>query len=316
VSDQSEDAANDPDSRSFAGAGKWLGAAEVYDGLGRFKGNGQDTRHVQLDIEPGVTEVEVSFVGPFKMSGTYRIADRGDHRLYQGPVNVGFAETLGDGLVDANAYWANPGLSQRFFLMVLSGGDRQLSLALMSRGEHLLYVVVGEYHRQPDGDGGGPTGGLPAFLAGTEHDLADDPTGGRGSVLLHRRGRWSGELRLLDESLADTGTTEVSEEVRPGEDGRIEVATRANGFSGDAVVSYATDQIDAWSNSGNVVGSYSLSGGRALVGTIVHHTEETRCWRREVVAHDGSHKAVVHTWYRGGRRIGVAHGVLDFEPES
>ena len=31
--------------RSFSqGAGRWLGAAEVYDGAGRFKGNGQDTR--------------------------------------------------------------------------------------------------------------------------------------------------------------------------------------------------------------------------------------------------------------------------------
>ena len=303
-----------PEERTFRGAGHWLGAAEVYDGAGRFKGNGQDMRHVQVDVEPGVTEVDVSFIGPFKMAGIYRIADKGDHRLYQGPVNVGFAETLGDGLIDANAYWADPGLSQRFFLMVLPGGERQLSLALMSRGENLLYVVVGEYHRQPESQADGAPGGLPAFVAGTEHDLGIDPAAGRDSILLHRPGAWSGSLTLLDDELAETGSTDLVEQITATDDGEVEVRTTGTGFSEDGSITYTTDGWDAWSQSGPSVGSYSLSGGRALAGTTVYPSEETRCWRREVAAHDGTHKAVLHTWYRGGRRIGVAHGVLEFEP--
>jgi hypothetical protein len=39
-----------------------------------------------------------------------------------------------------------------------------------------------------------------------------------------------------------------------------------------------------------------------------------RVWRREVTSHDGSVKAVVNNWYRGGERVGVEHGILRFEP--
>jgi hypothetical protein len=199
--------------------------------------------------------------------------------------------------------------------MVLPGGHRQLSLALMSRGDHLLYVVVGEYHRQPESADDGAPGGLPAFVPGTEHDMVDDPAAGRDSILLHRPGTWSGTVTLLDDDLTETGTADTQEEVAVADDGAIDVRTSGTGFSSDGSVTYATDGWDAWSGSGPVVGSYSLSGGRALVGSVLHHTEETRCWRREVAAHDGTHKAVLNTWYRGGRRLGVAQGVLEFEPE-
>ena len=296
-------------SRSFQGAGRWLGAAEVYDDTGRFAGNGKDTRHVQRDVEPGITEVEVSFEGPFSMGGRYRIADRGDHRLYQGPVNVGFAEAYSDDLVDANAYWADPGLTQRFFLMLLPGGDRQLSLSLMSRGEQLQWVVVGEYARQPDEGDGDP---WRPFVTDDPADLATDPTAGRGELLLHRSGAWTGELTVLDADLAPTGTTAYVETVEANR--QVERSVSGTGYSEDVTVAVDTDGWAAWSGPGAVVGSYSLSGGRALAGTLVHTDEELRCWQREVAAHDGSVKAVVHAWFRGGRRLGVVHGVLTFDP--
>ena len=44
--------------------------------------------------------------------------------------------------------------------------------------------------------------------------------------------------------------------------------------------------------------------------------EELRVWRREVVSHDGTVKAVVHSWYRGGERLGTAHGVLTFTSDQ
>ena len=97
-------------------------------------------------------------------------------------------ETLSDGLIDANAYWPVTGLTQRFFLMVLPGGNKQMSLALMSRGERLLYVVVGEYSRVTEEVSATP----PGFVNGTSFDLMDDPAAGRGEVLLHRAGGVAG----------------------------------------------------------------------------------------------------------------------------
>lgn len=129
--------------------GEWRGTAEVYGGDGRFLGNGVDRRFVTTDVGGGRTRIELSFTGPFKFTGHYVIADRGTHRLYEGPVNQGFAEALGEHLVQADNYWPSVGLSQRFLLMVLPGEDRQLSMALLSRGERLCYVVVGENHRVP-----------------------------------------------------------------------------------------------------------------------------------------------------------------------
>ena len=133
------------------GVGQWRGAAEVYGPDGVFLGEGRDTRSVEADDGAGTVTVNVSFEGPFSMAGQYTIADRGTHRLYQGPLNYGYADVLGDGLVCAHNYWSELGMSQRFFLMVLPDGTRQLSLALISRAEVLKYVVVGEYVRQNDG---------------------------------------------------------------------------------------------------------------------------------------------------------------------
>ena len=159
------------------GVGRWAGNAEVFDSQGCFLGDGSDYRNVQA-LAGGRVRIDVSFVGPFKHSGHYFIQNEGDHRLYQGPANVGYAETLSDSLVDANAYWSTLGLSQRFFLMVLPDGQTQLSLAQMARGEQLLYVVVGENHRVPEGEGPAQ----PVLVSGTAYDLADDPTAGRGST--------------------------------------------------------------------------------------------------------------------------------------
>ena len=105
------------------GLGEWIGSAEVYDGNGRFAGMGRDTRTVQATDPAGLITVEVTFEGPFSLSGMYTIADHGTHRTYEGPLNLGRAEVLGDGLVAAHNYWPSLGLSQRFFLMVLPGGD-------------------------------------------------------------------------------------------------------------------------------------------------------------------------------------------------
>ena len=116
------------------GVGEWAGTAEVYDAEGRFAGTGRDTRTVTADDRAGRVTVEVSFEGPFNLSGAYTIADHGSHRTYEGPLNVGYAEALSDALVAAHNYWPDLGLSQRFFMMVLPGGARQLSLALLSRG--------------------------------------------------------------------------------------------------------------------------------------------------------------------------------------
>ena len=130
------------------GLGRWAGNAEVFDSKGAFLGNGSDYRNVQ-SLPEGRVRIDVSFVGPFKHSGHYFIQQKEDHRLYEGPANIGYAETLSENLVDANAYWSALGLSQRFFLMIVDG-NLQLSLAQMSRGEHMMYVVVGQNDRVPE----------------------------------------------------------------------------------------------------------------------------------------------------------------------
>ena len=78
--------------------------------------------------------------------------------------------------------------------------------------------------------------------------------------------------------------------------------------------SLSTNQWQAWATeTSDVVGSYSLSGGRALSGQFYHREAHLRCWRREVVTLDGTRKAVVQHWYRGGKRIGSQFGVMEFE---
>lgn len=297
--------------RSFeAGEGSWRGSAEVYDGRGRFLGGGCDARAVRRRRDDQTVEVEVSFTGPFRMSGRYVIADRGDHRLYQGPLNYGCAEAFGEGLVDANNYWPDLGFSQRLFLMVLPGGEAQLSLALLSRGERAVYAVVGEYGRGPDA--------APAVVAGSAHDLSDDPRAGRPVSLLERPGTWSGALSVTGPDGSSAGNTEYSERVEPAEaasgERGLAVSVAGTGFAADAPVIFTTDGWHHWTGAGAVVGSLSLWGGRALSGNLLFDDGRLRLWRREVARSDGTGKAVLHTWYRGGSRVGVAYGVLDFAP--
>ena len=287
------------------GIGRWAGNAEVFDTYGHFLGNGSDYRNVQA-LDNGRVRIDVSFVGPFKHSGHYFIQQEDDHRLYEGPANVGYAETLSENLVDANAYWSALGLSQRFFLMTVDG-DLQLSLAQMSRGEHMTYVVVGQNNRVPDSS----PNPQPTLTSGTHYDLQDDPASGHGEILLHRAGTWHGELTALDSERKHLGKFSYSENITQA----LNVTIDGGAF--DAVTrhfSLVTNQWQAWAtDTSDVVGSYSLSGGRALSGQFYHREAHLRCWRRDVVTLDGKRKAVVQHWYRGGQRVGSQFGVLEFE---
>lgn len=309
---------------TFCGLGEWRGIAEVYSGEGRFLGNGVDQRYAR-EMDDKRVRIDLSFIGPFKLSGHYVIADKGTPRLYQGPTNVGFGEAIGPDLIDSDNYWPSIGLSQRFFLMVLPGGDKLLSLALLSRGERLIYAVVGESDKVVAGAAGGSSSipvQAPGFIDGASCDIGDDPAAGHGAIFLHRVGRWSGTLASSGGAggvegapgpLQSVGQTSYEETVDTS-GGRLHVRITGGGFAAEpARVELVTDGWQAWSNAGPMVGSYSLSGGRALSGVFHRLSDELRLWRREVVSHDGSLKAVVHTWYRGGVRIGVQYGVLRFE---
>jgi hypothetical protein len=299
------------------GIGRWAGNAEVFDSNGCFLGNGADYRSVQ-SLPEGRVRIDVSFVGPFKHSGHYFIQQQDDHRLYEGPANIGYAETLSENLVDANAYWSALGLSQRFFLMIVDG-NLQLSLAQMSRGEHMMYVVVGQNDRVPE-DSPNPQ---PTVVSGNHFDLQDDPACGRGEILLHRAGTWRGELTALDENRKLIDKFEYSQtlqtfDVAQGKPVNLQTfKLTAQGGAFDSVtrhLSLVTNQWQAWAtDDSEIVGSYSLSGGRALSGQFYHREAHLRCWRREVVTLDGKRKAVVQHWYRGGQRVGSQFGVMEFE---
>ncbi len=288
--------------------GQWAGSAEVFDGNGRFLGNGADYRQVQT-LADGRIRIDVSFVGPFKHSGHYFIQPQEDHRLYEGPANIGYAETLSDSLVDANAYWPALGLSQRFFLMLV-GDNLQLSLAQMARGEQLLYAVVGQNDRVPAGD----SPPQPTVVSGIHYDLQGDPAAGRPKIWLHRPGQWRGELTALDESRRPLGGFTYSQTISTTPSGQIEM--RTNGGAFDPITRRATFTSNGWqawaTADSDIVGSYSLSGGRALSGHVYHRESHLRCWQREVSTLDGRCKAVVQQWYRGGQRVGVQFGVLEF----
>ena len=330
------------------GLGEWIGSAEVYDGDGRFAGMGRDTRTVTADDGAGRVTVDVSFEGPFSLAGTYTIADHGTHRDYEGPLNLGRAEVLGDGLVAAHNYWPGAGLSQRFFLMVLPGGDHQLSLALLSRGEQLRWTVVGEYRRRAVAssapvaaepvDPAEPP--LPPLVAARPADPAEvsrgpltaaeltdpvvrrnDPTAGRGGLLLLRPGRWSGRMHCLDADLEPSGTVYCSETFTsprsmeaPAGAESIDVHLSGLGFASDASFTLTSDGPTAWTGAGDVAGSAALSGGRGLSGHFHHDRAERRAWRREVASGDGATKAVLHIWYRGEQRLGAVYGTMTFDP--
>lgn len=298
--------------------GNWLGTAEVFDGKGRFLGNATDRRHVTEVVGENRVRIELSFVGPLKFAGHYFIEDHKTHRLYQGPANVGYAETLATNLIDANAYWAITGLTQRFFLMIAPDGNSQISLGLMSRGDDLMYVIVGEYHRVgeylriPEGQ---TVAGIPALVNGTHYDLQDDPLAGRDAHFLLRDGKWTGTLHTLDGDLNELPDTSYVEEVeRYGIGPRnsyLDISVRGTAFDDQPrIMKVRSNNWQFWSEPGDLVGSGSMSGGRALSGHFHHLPTNLRVWRREVVTHDGTQKAVVHTWYRGGQRVGVQFGML------
>ncbi len=300
--------------RSFSsGIGRWIGSAEVYSGEGQFLGNAHDYRNVHRPSDKTLLQIDTSFIGPFKYSGSFTIAEQGDYRLYQGPDNYGYAETLSENLIDANSYWPITGLNERFFLMILPGCKRQIGLSLLTRGEHLIYVVIGDYQKVNENW----HGIHPYLLNGTSFDLADDQSAGRGTNLMHRPGCWQGHLRMLDADLAEvTGTTMYSENIVSTES-QIRSTIIGNAFDSDPrQLNFTSKNNLAWSSIGQVVGSYSLSGGRAMSGTFYHLAKNIRVWRREVISHDGSYKAVVHVWYRGSQRAGMQFGVLQFTPQN
>ena len=291
------------------GVGEWIGAAEVFDGDGRFAGTGRDTRTVKADDQAGRVTVEVVFDGPFALSGVYTIADHGSHRIYEGPLNVGFAESLGDGLVAAHNYWPDLGLTQRFFLMVLPDGTHQLSLALLSRGDRLRWTVVGEYQRQLDASAPKPTPVAPM----DPEELRHDPTAGRGELLLLRSGRWSGQLHRLDGDYQPSGAADYAETV-VARDGSWAVELSGADFSSGLSFTLLSDGWTAWTPVGALMGSGILCGGRGFSGQFQLQGQGLRVWRREVASRDGTIKAVLHTWYRGEERLGAAYGALAFDP--
>ena len=299
-------------SGSFSrGVGEWIGAAEVYDAEGRFAGMGSDTRSVQADDQAGTVTVEVAFDGPFSLAGSYTIVDHGSYRTYEGPLNVGCAEALGDGLVAAHNYWPDLGLSQRFFLMVLPDGSRQLSLALLSRGERLVWTVVGEYQRQLDESRPEPPPPEPM----DPRQLRDDPTAGRGELLLLRTGCWSGRLHRLDGGYQPSEASDYTESV-VAHNGSWEFELSGADYSPGLSFTLLSDGWTAWTPVGNLTGSGILCGGRGFSGQFHHRGSGLRVWRREVASRDGTTKAVLHVWYRGEERLGAAYGTLAFDPAS
>lgn len=296
-------------SEGFCGIGRWQGVAEVYDGQGHFLGNGADQRHVRSQQEDGRTRIDLSFVGPLKFSGHYFIANKGDRRLYQGPANCGYAEPLGSDGVSAHAYWPETGLNQKFFLMAAPDGLRQMSLALMSRGEQLLYVVVGENGKVV---GEKALVEIPLISGGT-YDLRDDPKAGRSSLLLHQEGYWEGEIRSkrIDDATSCRGMRQT---VLKNADKVVFEWSGSAFLKHDVSTTLKTNHWQAWSEFGDFVGACSLYGGRALAGTFHYLPEELRVWRREVVSADGAYKAMVNIWYRGEDRLGYEWGLLKFRP--
>lgn len=310
------------------GEGRWQGFAEVYDAQGRYAGQGRESRVVRRELEGGTVEVDVSFEGPFSLSGTYRISDRGSRRRYEGPLNYGYAEALGEDLVDANNYWPDLGLSQRFWLMVLPNERTQLSLALLSRGEQTAYTVVGEYHRSLDE--GGDAQGQPeeaeraepaeraaqAERATQAEEAAQAERADADPALLLRPGTWSGTLKTLDVYLASAGQSNYSEHTARDDDGRLIVSMPNSDFASGAEIVLSVDEQGLWSAPGGITGSASIWGGRALAGQFLYVKDGLRLWRREVVTRCGTLKGVLHAWYLGGSRIGTSYGTLEFTPSS
>ena len=80
-----------------------------------FLANGADQRHVRSQVDDGRVRIDLSFAGPLKFAGHYYIKSRGDRRLYQGPVNCGFADALSQDMVAAHALLACDWLESEVF---------------------------------------------------------------------------------------------------------------------------------------------------------------------------------------------------------
>ena len=298
------------DEAGFCGIGRWAGTAEVFDGHGKFLGNASDQRHVRTVASDGRIKIDLAFVGPLKFAGHYFISDHGQHRTYEGPANYGFAEAVSSQLVDANGFWPLTGLSQQFFLMMLPDGSRQLSLSLMSRGERLYYAIVSENHLQNK-----ENDAIPGLVNGISADLVDDPSAGRGEILLHRPGRWEGTLAFKD---AKTGSVQENpyHEVIKKEGDFTEMTKGGGKFDlPSEPVLLKGDGYQFVTKDGGILGTQSLYGGRASAGTFHAHGLGLRVRQREVVANDGEIKVIVQNWYKGHLMVGTQYGVLCFIPE-
>lgn len=266
------------------GIGQWLGQSEVFDGKGQFLGHLTDSRNVQ-QMDGQHVRIDLNVTGVLNFSGHYIIESHAGYRLYQGPANVGFAEALGEDMVEAHNYWAHWGLSQRFFLYVTPDKEMQLSLALLSRGEDLQHVIIGEFY----------------------HDKK--PPVETKENFLHRVGCWQGEMTLLDGNAKPIGSQTMRQIVQDP----LSMEVEGSAFVKAYHIHLESNETQAWTGAGEVVGSYSHTGGRALSGQFHHLAQELRVWWREVVTADGSQKILLQNFYRGGQRVGIQYGLMHCE---
>ncbi len=293
----------------FCGIGKWAGTAEVYDGQGKFLSNAADQRHVRTAQNDGRVKIDLAFIGPLKFSGHYFIREEEHKRFYEGPINVGLGEAFIPNLVVSEGYWAVTGLSQQFFLMIMPEKNVQLSLSLMSRGQELIYSIVSENHRV-DAD----ENQVPGLLSGTSYDLSEEANAGRAESYIARDGSWVGTVTCLDENLKLLEETPYQESVTI--DHNVLASHREGGLFGqksDNSISLYQKPNQLFSGEGNVVGSASIMGGRACSGAFHYLRDGLRVWRREVVNHAGTNKALVEIWYQGTKRVGAQFASLEYK---
>lgn len=288
------------------GIGNWTGISEIYDGRGKFIGNVSDQRSITQNND-GTYTVNVNIVGPIMLNGQYNIKISPDHHSYQGDVHVGYAEQYNNELLASNNYWSQWGLSERNFVIVSPETHTQLSLSLLSRGDQLIYMLVGEYY-----DDNSPVK-IPVTM-GIPDDRHDDPTAGRETILMHRAGTWSGLVTVFDENLdLMKHGIHYTENMRVRKNQLI-ITTEGGLFTPmKRTFHMTTNDWQAWSEPGDVVGTYNLAGGRALSGHLHYVGAERRVWRREVITSDGNHKAILHFIYHGDKRVGVHYGMLTFK---
>jgi len=286
------------------GIGNWTGISEVYDGQGKFIGNASDQRTIVQNDDETYT-VSVDIFGPLMVKGQYTIRIASDHHSHLGQANYGYAEQNNNELLASNNYWAQWGLSESSFVLVSSKTHSQLSLSLLKRGEQLLYTLVGEYHDEA-------TPVQVPTAVGTPLDRHNDPNAGRSQHLLHRAGTWSGEVTVIDENLSPMGRAHYTENMRVHQE-QLMITTEGGGFTPmKRSFRMRTNGWQAWSDPGDVVGSYNIVGGRAMTGSFHYVGADRRIWRREVASADGQHKAILHYIYHGDKRVGVQYGLLSF----